>query len=195
MYEEKTFLSVEKEITGISRVTIEQHYKLYQGYVRKANEIMDRLKQLVVDPAQSNPTYSELRELKVELAFAIGGVKNHELYFEHLGGEGGEPTGMIAELIARDFGSFEAWRRDLKATGLAARGWAWLAYDRDAQKLFNYIGDSQNTYPIWNAVPLVALDVYEHAYWIDHGTARGDYIEAFFGSLDWNIVNQRLSSV
>ena len=83
----------------------------------------------------------------------------------------------------------DAWRADLKATGIAGRGWAWTAYDWDEGRLFNYIGDAQNTFPIWNATPLVALDVYEHAYFLDYQTDRASYIEAFFGNLDWDVVN------
>ena len=110
--------------------------------------------------------------LKVDLTFAIGGIKNHEIYFEHLGGIGGEPAGIFGDLIKRDFGSFADWKADLKATGMAGRGWAWTAYDWDEGRLFNYIGDAQNTFPVWNATALVALDVYEHAYFIDFGTDR-----------------------
>jgi superoxide dismutase, Fe-Mn family len=175
------------ELEGISRETVEAHYKLYEGYVNKRNEIMERLDG--VDLASANQVYSEIRALKTELTFALGGIKNHELYFEHLGGDGGEPDGPIRALIARDFGSVDDWRRDLKATGMAARGWAWTGYDWDEERLFNYIGDAQNTFPIWNATPLVALDVYEHAYFIDYQTDRASYIDAFFDNLDWATVN------
>jgi superoxide dismutase, Fe-Mn family len=95
----------------------------------------------------------------------------------------------MRELISRDFGSLADWRADLKATGMAGRGWAWTAYDWDEGRLFNYIGDAQNTFPVWNATPLVALDVYEHAYFIDFQTDRASYIEAFFANLDWSVVN------
>jgi Fe-Mn family superoxide dismutase len=175
------------ELDGISRETVEAHYKLYEGYVNKRNEIMEKLDG--IELASANQVYSEVRALKVELSFAIGGIKNHEIYFEHLGGDGGDPDGPVGDLIARDFGSAADWRRDLKATGLAGRGWAWTAYDWDEGRLFNYVGDAQNTFPIWNATPLVALDVYEHAYFIDYGTDRGAYIEAFFNNLDWAVVN------
>lgn len=175
------------ELDGISRSTIESHQKLYEGYVGKRNEILGKLEG--VDLSTANGTYSELRELKVELSFAVGGIKNHEVYFEHLGGNGGDPTGAVAALIARDFGSADAWRADLRATATAARGWAWTAYDWDEGRLFNYIGDAQNTFPVWNATPLVALDVYEHAYWLDYRTDRAGYIEAFFANLDWGVVN------
>jgi Fe-Mn family superoxide dismutase len=175
------------ELDGISRETVEAHYKLYQGYVNKRNEILARLD--AVDASSANQVYSDLRALKVDLTFAIGGIKNHEIYFEHLGGDGGKAHGLIADLIARDFGSFDDWRADLKATGMAGRGWAWTAYDWDEGRLFNYIGDTQNTYPIWNATPLVALDVYEHAYFLDYQTDRASYIEAFFNNLEWDVVN------
>jgi Fe-Mn family superoxide dismutase len=175
------------ELDGISRETVEAHYKLYEGYVNKRNEIMGKLGEL--DFAAANQVYSELRALKVDLTFALGGIKNHEIYFDHLGGGGGEPDGAIRDLIFRDFGSAAEWRADLKATGMAARGWAWTAYDWDEGRLFNYLGDAQNTFPIWNATPLVALDVYEHAYFIDYQTDRASYIEAFFANLDWEVVN------
>jgi superoxide dismutase, Fe-Mn family len=175
------------ELDGISRETIEAHYKLYQGYVNKRNEILGKLEG--VDLASANQVYSDLRSLKVDLTFAIGGIKNHEIYFEHLGGIGGEPAGVFSDLIKRDFGSFADWKADLKATGMAGRGWAWTAYDWDEGRLFNYLGDAQNTFPVWNATALVALDVYEHAYFIDFGTDRAAYIDKFFDNLDYDVVN------
>jgi superoxide dismutase, Fe-Mn family len=175
------------DLDGISRQTIEAHHRLYAGYVGKRNEILMRL--ATVDLSSANQVYSELRSLKVDLSFAIGGIKNHEVYFEHLGGHGGDPKGAFGELVKRDFGSVTAWRADLHATALAARGWAWTAYDWDERRLFNHIGDAQNTFPIWNAAPLVALDVYEHAYFADFGTDRGAYIDAFFNNLDYAIID------
>ncbi len=179
------------ELDGISRAAVEAHYKLYEGYVNKRNEILGKLD--AVDLSTANQVSSDVRALKVELTFAIGGIKNHEIYFEHLGGDGGNPEGVARRLIQRDFGSIERWRDDLKATGMAARGWAWTAYDWDEGRLFNYIGDAQNTYPIWNATPLVALDVYEHAYFLDYQTDRASYIDVFFDNLDWSVVNDWIS--
>jgi Fe-Mn family superoxide dismutase len=175
------------ELDGISRAAVEAHYKLYQGYVAKRNEILGRLEGAELEAA--NQVYSDLRALKVDLTFAIGGIKNHEMYFDHLGGDGGEPQGAIRNLIERDFGSVDAWRSDLRATGMAARGWAWTAYDWDEGRLFNYLGDAQNTFPVWNATPLIALDVYEHAYFLDYQTDRASYIDVFFANLDWGVVN------
>jgi superoxide dismutase, Fe-Mn family len=167
------------DLDGISRLTVLAHYKLYEGYVQKRNEIL----------AQLAAADADLRALKIDLSFAIGGMKNHELYFEHLGGAGGKPAGPIRRLIERDFGSAEAWRADLKASGMGGRGWAWTAYDWDEGRLFNYVGDAQNTFPVWNATPLVALDVYEHAYVLDFQNDRAAYIDAFFANLDWGVVN------
>ena len=105
------------ELDGISRASIEAHYKLYQGYVNKRNEILGKL--AAADSGVANQIYSDFRALKVDLSFAVGGIKNHEVYFEHLGGDGGEPRGAFADLVKRDFGSADAWRSDLTATGMA----------------------------------------------------------------------------
>ena len=175
-----------RELDGISEKTMTGHYKLYQGYVNKTNEILEKLEK--VDKSSANQIYSDLRSLKVDLSFAVGGMKNHEIYFEHLGGKKGGPKGKLLELINRDFGSVESWQADMKQTGIAARGWVWLAYDYDWGHFFNYLGDAQNTFPIWNATAIVALDTYEHAYWLDYGSGRGPYIDAFFKNLDWGVI-------
>jgi len=95
-------------------------------------------------------------------------------------------------MIRSAFGSYDAWKADLKATGIAARGWVWLAHDHTDGSLFNYIGDAQNSYPVWDATPLLGLDVYEHAYFMDFGSRRADYIDAFFKVIDWDNVNANL---
>jgi len=187
--EAKKYASI-RELSGISARTMEEHYELYKGYVAKTNEIQEKL--YSVDRSTANQVYSDLRALRVELSFATGGVKNHETYFGHLGGKGGTPAGRVMEMIRRDYPSYDAWLADFKASGLAARGWVWLAYDHDWHTLTTVIGDAQNTFPLWNATPILALDVYEHAYWIDYGRARAKYIEAFFNNLDWSVVEQNL---
>ena len=124
----------------------------------------------------------------MDLTFAVGGIKNHELYFDHLGGDGGAPRAVRRARRAR-LRLGRGLARRPPGDRLAGRGWAWTAYDWDEGRLFNYIGDAQNTFPVWNATPLVALDVYEHAYFLDYRTDRGSYIDAFFDNLDWGIVN------
>ncbi len=182
----QTFASI-KELDGISKRTMEEHYELHKAYVNKYHDSLQALES--ADPKTANQVFSDLRSLKVDLTFAIGGVKNHEIYFAHLGGKGGKPEGKLADLIKRDFGSLENWQADMKATGLAARGWVWLAWDWDWQRFANYLGDAQNTFPVWNATPVVALDTYEHAYFIDYATGRKAYIEAFMKNIDWKFVN------
>ncbi len=178
---------------GISRKTHDEHFKLFQGYANKTNEIRKALAELEIDPSKANQVYSAIRSLKVDYTFACGGYVNHKLYFDILGGEG-EPLGKLRDMMNRDFGSLENWQKDLKATGMGGRGWAWLAYDREEKGLFNYIGDAQNTFPMWNTVPLVGLDVYEHAYYLDFGTARASHIDAFLKVIDWDAVAKRFAA-
>lgn len=192
MYEAKKFASI-RELDGISERTMTEHYTLYDGYVKKWNEIVEKLRS--TDTASANQVFSEFRALSVEMTFALSGIKNHEVYFGHLGGTGGEPTGPLADQITRDFGSFESFKTIMTAAGMSARGWAWLVWDRDLGRLLVIVGDTQNTYVDWNALPLVALDVYEHAYFIDHGTKRAVYIETFFKNLDWSVVQKSFENV
>jgi Fe-Mn family superoxide dismutase len=182
-------------LQGISEQTMRAHWKLYEGYVGKWKEIEAKLKDAPTDGA--NQIYSEWRALKTDLTFAIGGVKNHQIYFEHLGGEraGQAPQGWVGEQIDRQWGSYENFKKDLKATGMGGRGWAWLAFDWDTGLLGTYIGDAQNTFPIWGATPLIALDVYEHAYFADFGTDRAAYIDSFFANLSWATVEARVEQM
>ena len=125
-----------------------------------------------------------------ELSFAWGGIVNHEIYFNHLGGSGGEPSGNLLHQIETDFGSFEAYKKDMKASAMSARGWAWTIWNFREKKLINLIGDSQNTYAFWWARPVIALDTYEHAYFGDYAINRGQYIDSFFENLDWSRVEK-----
>jgi Fe-Mn family superoxide dismutase len=185
MFQPKEFNSI-NGVAGLSERQMKEHYKLYEGYVKKANEILEKLK--TVDRSTANATYSDLRALKLGYAFAVDAIKSHELFFTNLSGNGAEPNGFVGKLIAEQFGSYEAWKQDAKATGLAARGWVWLAFDWQNGSIFNYLGDQHDAFPIWHATPLVALDVYEHAYFMDYGTTRADYIDSFFKNLNWEEV-------
>jgi superoxide dismutase, Fe-Mn family len=189
----KTFQDAIFSMDGISKKTVEEHLKLYQGYVTKYNEINTKLGALTdEDYSKANQVYSTIRELKVELSFAWGGVVNHEIYFGHLGGKGGTPEGDLSSQLIQDFGSFDNYIKDLKASSIAARGWVWTAWNEREKRLFNYVGDSQNTYLTWETRPILALDTYEHAYFIDYGVNRGQYIDAFLKNVDWSIVSNNL---
>jgi Fe-Mn family superoxide dismutase len=178
---------------GISAATHKAHLTLWQGYANKTNEIRKALAELDTDPAKGNQIYSQTRALKVNYAFAYGGYINHNVYFGTLGGNGGPATGAIATLIDEAYGSFEKWKADLKITGISSRGWAFVGYDQDEQRIHNYAGDAQDTFPAWNNRLVLALDVYEHAYFLDHQTARAKYIDAWFDNLDWDAVNALLA--
>lgn len=188
----KTFPDSLFSLKGISKKTVEDHLKLYTGYVNKYNEINEKLATLTDDDyAKANQVYSPIRELKVELSFAYGGVVNHEIYFGHLGGvKKNIPTGTLLEQISIDFGSFDNYKKDMKASGIAARGWVWTAWNSAEKRLVNYIGDSQNSYLVWNAVPLIAMDTYEHAYFTDYGVNRAGYIDAFFDNVNWEVAEK-----
>lgn len=183
------------ERAGISRKTHDEHLKLWQGYANKTNEIRKALAELDTDPAKANQIYSQMRALKANYAFAYGGYLNHNVYFETIGGNGGSATGEIAKLIDETYGSFERWAADWKATGIAGRGWAYLAYDHEEKRVWTFIGDGQDSFPAWNNTLVLAMDVYEHAYYLDFQTARAKYIDAYFQVIDWDAVNRRLARV
>ncbi len=176
-----------KDLEGISLRTLQEHFKLYEGYVKKTNEIQKKV--LEADKSEANGVYSFIGELKRQETFAVNGMKLHEVYFAHLGGDG-EPKGELVKMIERDFGSLDKWKEEMVATGLSARGWAILAFDFKDDRLHVYGSDAQNVGAVWGCSPLITMDVYEHAYFIDYGTNRKDYVNAFFKNLDWNFANQ-----
>lgn len=196
MIQPKEFSETLFSMKGISKKTVEDHLKLYTGYVNKYNEIMDRLGALTKeDFSKANQVFSIIRSLKTELSFAWGGVINHEIYFSHLGGNGGTASSILLSQIEKDFGSFENYKMDMKASALSARGWVWTVWNSVEQRLINHIGDSQNTYALWKTTPLVALDTYEHAYFVDYGVNRGSYVDAFFENMNWDIVEEEFEKV
>jgi Fe-Mn family superoxide dismutase len=192
-FEVKDLLWAKDALRGISEKTIETHHdKLYAGYVNKRNEIESLLPG--VDRSAANQAYSAYRALKLEETFSADGAILHELYFDILGGPGGAPTGSLADKINADFGSFEAFVEDLTACGMAARGWAVTAYDPSDGKLHNFLCDVHNQGGVWGTVPLMALDTYEHAYFMDYGSDRPAYIQAFFDNVNWDKVQENLDN-
>jgi superoxide dismutase, Fe-Mn family len=187
----------DKQLDGISQQTMEDHFKLYEGYAKKANECRRILNEFDYSEAEGNQVYSPLRAVSVDYTFALLGFKNHDLYFGHLGGDGGGPNGRFAELIDSEFhGGLSVWTEAVKKAASAARGWVMVGYDLNDGSLFNYIMDTQNLWAVYNMVPVLALDVYEHAYTRDYGATpdgRKQYVEAFFRNLDWDHVNRQLA--
>ncbi len=192
MYEAKP-LPFKKQLVGISEKTLQIHHdKLYVGYVAKKNEIEEKLE--TVDIKTANQTYSDLRALKDAETFAVNGVYLHEYYFNVLGGDG-KPSGALMKAIEDEFGTYQHWEAMFKACGMAARGWVVTAWDTMEQKVKIYIGDMHNQGGVWGSLPLIVLDVYEHAYFIDYGSDRKAYIEDFMKNLNWTAANHLFGSI
>ena len=180
-----------KDLAGLSLKMLEQHYKLYEGYVKKTNEIQKKVDE--ADKSEVSAVYSIIGELKRQETFAVNGMKLHEVYFGHLTGDG-VAKGELVAMIEKDFGSLEVWREEMVATGMSARGWAILAFDFRDNRLHVYGSDAHNVGAVWGAIPIIVLDVYEHAYAMDYGISRKDYITSFFKNLDWNFANNIVAS-
>ena len=193
----RQFPAFDKDLDGISRETMQDHYKLYEGYCKKTNECRQRLKDFDYAQIEGNQVFSDLRAVSVDYTFALLGFKNHELYFGHLGGDGGDPTGPFADQVEAEYpGGLEMWQQAVRKAASAARGWVMVGYDLNDGSLFNYIMDTQNLWAVYNMTPVLALDVYEHAYARDFGATpdgRKQYVEAFFRNLDWDHVNRQLA--
>lgn len=178
-------------IKGISKNQLEQHYKLYEGYVNKLNEIW-KISDTFPNFDGSNPTYSRMRSLKLGESYSLDGVKLHELYFENMDYKYNKPFGNMLSLIGRDFNSYNRFLEYFKSVGLSMRGWCVLCIDPIDERLHIIGQDAHDVGSIWNSIPLLVMDVYEHAYMIDFGINRNKYIDVFIENINWNIVNKRL---
>jgi Fe-Mn family superoxide dismutase len=194
--EPRRWPAFDKDLDGISRETMQDHFKLYEGYAKKANECRGILTDFDYSEIEGNQVYSPLRAVSVDYTFALLGFKNHDLYFGHLGGEGGDPNGRFADLVEDEYpGGLEMWQQAIRKAASAARGWVMVGYDLNDGSIFNYIMDTQNLWAVYNMVPVLALDVYEHAYTRDYGATpdgRKQYVDAFFRNVDWDHVNRQL---
>jgi Superoxide dismutase len=189
-----------KELTGISKKTIEIHHdKLYAGYVAKLNEVNKKLEAARDNEelkATANQSFSDLRALRMGETFAANGVYLHEAYFNVLGGPSvnsglrGTGDGALADAIAAKWGSMEKFISIFSASGMAVRGWVVLAYDTNVNELKIYGADSHNQGGVWGCMPVIVLDVYEHAYFIDYGSDRKKYIADFWKNLDWDAASK-----
>ena len=181
-----------KDLDGISNQQIEYHFEThYKGYVNKLNEIWEKLPS--VDRSKANQNYSEFRELKNEETFNYDGSLLHEYYFQGLHKEDPKVPESVKKEIEASFGTYEKWVEDFKATGIAFRGWSLLVFDLNTGKLRNIGADAHNTNGIWNAILILALDVYEHAYYTDYGPKRAPYLDAFMKNVSWKHVEERLN--
>jgi Fe-Mn family superoxide dismutase len=176
-------------LRGISEDQIDQHWTLYEGYVKNANGLLDAA-------GAAEPGSRAWAELKRRAAFEINGMVLHELYFGNLAsGRTADKRGGLSAACDEVWGSMTAWREDLARTaGIRGIGWAVLYRDPAVGRLFNWwIGDHDLYHPAgWH--PLLVLDVWEHAYMVDHGAdGRDAYVKAFFDNVAWDVVERRFS--
>jgi len=176
---------------GFSETLLKNHFTLYQGYVTNANKVLDGLAQMAADGKLGTPEYAELKR---RLGWEWNGMRLHEYYFGNLGGKSPfNPSGKLGKKLADSFGSAEAWEKDFRATGaMRGIGWVVLYEDLASGRLINFwINEHDAGHPA-GCQPLLIMDVFEHAFMIDYGLKRADYIEAFFKNVDWAAVESRL---
>jgi Fe-Mn family superoxide dismutase len=177
---------------GFSETLLRNHFTLYQGYVTNTNKVLDILGQMAKEGKFATPEYAELKR---RMGFEFDGMRLHEYYFENLGGKG--DLGQSARLggkIARDFGSYEAWEADFKGTGaMRGIGWAILYQDNVTGRLLNQWINEHETGHLAGCRPILIMDVFEHAFMLDYGLKRADYIQAFFKNINRQAVESRLA--
>lgn len=176
---------------GFSDTLLKNHFTLYQGYVTNTNKLLETLAQMLREGKVGTP---EFAELKRRLGWEFNGMRLHEYYFENLGGKGGlDKTSKLLKKISEDFGGYEPWEKELKAVGMMRGiGWAALYQDHLSGRLINFwINEHDAGHPA-GCTPILILDVFEHAFMIDYGLKRADYVEAFFKNINWKTIEGRL---
>ena len=179
------------DITTINKEQFEAHIKLYKGYVEKINEI-DGILKGDAKRKEANSTFSFYRACKRGETYALDGVILHELYFENMGGKLKDMPSCVKKQIEISFNNDKYWREDFIATAKASRGWAVLCYD---QRSFRYRNISLDYHDLGNiaySAPVLVLDVYEHAYFMQYGTDKDKYINAFMDNINWEVVEKRM---
>jgi Fe-Mn family superoxide dismutase len=179
---------------GLSDPQLKAHFGLYQGYVKKLNEIRERLPK--ADRSAPNYSYNEYSELKRREPVAYNGTVLHEMYFENLGNGSTKPSDATKKLIDTSFGSFDAWMTDAKACVMSAHGWLVFAYDYADKKLYNNLVRSEHDTGLFANVHLMgAVDAWEHAYFTDYQTKKADYAQNVLTGLNWDVINKRIQMV
>ncbi len=176
---------------GFSETLLKNHFTLYQGYVTNTNKSFDTLSEMTKAGKIGTAEYAELKR---RLGWEFNGMRLHEFYFENLGGKGTLiKSGKLWKKLAEEFGNYENWEADFKGVGaLRGIGWAILYQDPVNGKLFNqWINEHDAGHPA-GCNPLLILDVFEHAFMIDYGLKRADYIGAFFKNIRWETAETRL---
>ncbi len=176
---------------GFSETLLKNHFTLYQGYVNSTNKLWDIMTAMLKEGKTGTPEYAELKR---RFGFEFNGMRLHEYYFGNLGGKKAlDKTGAVAKKLAAAYGSYEGWEQDFKATGaMRGIGWVVLYQDNTNGWLFNqWINEHEVGHPA-GCAPILVMDVFEHAFMLDYGLKRADYINAFFQNIDWDAVTKRL---
>ncbi len=176
---------------GFSETLLKNHFTLYRGYVTNTNKLMDLLAAMLKEGKVGSPEYAELKR---RMGFEFNGMRLHEYYFDNLGGKGVlDKSGKLTRKLAEDFENYEAWEDDFKGTGkMRGIGWAILYQDNVTGKLLNQWINEHETGHLTGCIPLLVMDVFEHAFITDYGLKRPDYIETFFKNINWDVVAGRL---
>ena len=189
VYEPKNFDHLIGKVAGLSEAQLKAHFGLYQGYVKKLNEIWEKLGK--TDQSAPNYSFNEYSELRRREPVANNGTVLHELYFGNLVKEG-EPTPGLKKHIVDSFGSMDNWIADTKACLASAHGWTLTVFDYHFMKVRNVLVRSEHDVGLMpNQAILIAIDAWEHAYMIDYGTKKPDYIANVMNALNWTAINGR----
>lgn len=179
---------------GLSDLQLKAHFTLYQGYVKKLNEIREKLAK--ADKGAPNYSFNEFSELKRREPVAFNGTVLHEMYFENLGNGSTQPNADSKKLFEQSFGSVDAWIADSKACLMSAHGWLVTVYDYGEKKLFNNLVRTEHDVGLFaNVHVLIAVDAWEHAYFADYQTKKADYVANALSGLNWDVLNARLKMV
>jgi superoxide dismutase, Fe-Mn family len=178
-------------MSGFSETLLKNHFTLYQGYVTNTNKLGDVLVLLLKEAKTATP---EFAELKRRMGWEFNGMRLHELYFENLGGKTAvDKAGKFAKKAGEAFGSYEAWEMDFRAVGaMRGIGWVVLYQDNVTGALFNQWINEHDGGHLAGCTPVLIMDVFEHAFMIDYGLKRADYIAAFFKNINWDAVEKRI---
>jgi Fe-Mn family superoxide dismutase len=176
---------------GFSEALLKNHFSLYQGYVTNTNKLMDALAAMLKGGKTGTPEYAELKR---RMGFEFDGMRLHEYYFGNLGGKGVlDQGGKLGSKLNEDFGSYEEWQKDFKATGtMRGIGWVILYQDNVSGRLINQWINEHEIGHLVGCFPILVMDVFEHAFITDYELKRADYIEAFFKNINWEVVESRL---
>lgn len=191
-YEAKNYEHLLGTLEGISDEQLTAHFGLYQGYVKKMNEIAEKLASQ--DKAATNYSFGEFSELKRREAVAFNGTFLHEMYFENLSGDDSSPSDTLKAAIEDAFGSWASFEQDLKSSAASTPGWVVVTKNKRTGKVHSYIMYEHHIgLPVDQDI-ILALDCWEHAFMIDYGTKKAAYLDAFLKNVNWDIVSKRFDS-